>query len=100
MKRKQKINYDKNAHQLPELEVGDTVRIKPTNRLNKEWEQGQILKKLDFRSYLVKTQKNRTIRRNRRHLRKTIEKFEVKDDEDDHDYDWTPPPATNNNPNS
>jgi hypothetical protein len=69
---KQKYYYDRNAHDLPILEEGDTVRMKPFMLSQKEWQKGQVTKRLDERSYEVTTPSG-IYRRNRVHLKKTSE---------------------------
>ena len=69
---KQAKNYNKNAKDLPPLQQGDTVRIKPFVKNNKEWQQGTVSRRLDERSYEVITPTS-TLRRNRVYLRKTNE---------------------------
>ena len=69
---KQKHNYDKTAKDLPELQRGDTVRIKPLVKGQREWKKAVVTKCLGRRSYEVRTDRG-TYRRNRAHLRKTKE---------------------------
>ncbi|XP_030851255.1 uncharacterized protein K02A2.6-like [Strongylocentrotus purpuratus] len=65
---KQKERYDKHARDLPELNIGQTVRLQ--NMHNNRWSQSGIVKvKLPNRSYLVETEYGEIRRRNRRHLR-------------------------------
>ena len=63
--------YNRSATDLPILEEGDTVRIKPTKGEN-EWKKGVISKKINERSYEVTTSEN-TYRRNRVDLKRTTE---------------------------
>lgn len=61
-----KYYYDKNAKSLSELYVNQNVLI----RNGKKWERGVIVKKDGKpRSYWVKCQNNRMLRRNRAHLK-------------------------------
>ena len=62
-----KRSYDKGANKLPSLQVGDTVRIRPTKLGSSRWMQGQVTATLENRSYRVKSD-GREITRNRRHL--------------------------------
>ena len=66
-------NYNKTARDLPELQIGSTVRIEPPPGKS-SWKQGVIVDKADHtgRSYNVKTDKG-VYRRNRVHLRATNE---------------------------
>ena len=81
---KQKYYYDKHAHDLPVLEEGDTVRIKPVILGQKAWQKGQVTKRLDERSYEVTTPSG-IYRRNRMHLRKTEEPATEPDKLNTHD---------------
>lgn len=67
--KKQKAKYydDRTAKILPEIEVGQEVRVAPTER-NKPWKRATYVQKLSGRSYLVKTSKE-TVRRNRQSLK-------------------------------
>lgn len=60
-KRKAKYYHDRPAKILPEIEVGQEVRVAPTER-NKPWKSATCVQKLSDRSYLVKTSKE-TVRR-------------------------------------
>ena len=57
-----KKNYDKQSRDLPPLEAGDKVRIRP-NR-DKEWRKAEVLP----RSYLLEDEQGRIYRRNRRQI--------------------------------
>jgi len=65
--------YDRKAKDLPELEEGDTVRLKPFVKGEREWRSGTVARRLDERSYEVTTHEGTSYRRNRAHLRKTGE---------------------------
>ncbi len=66
----QKEQYDQRAHQLPELQPGDIVRV----RHNDQWLPGKVQSKHSApRSYLVETASGSVLRRNRRDLLKTKE---------------------------
>lgn len=58
--------YDRSAKVLPELEIGQEVRV--AGQRNKVWEAGTCVRKLSDRSYLVEVSGN-TLRRNRQPLR-------------------------------
>ena len=63
--KKQKAKYyqDRTARTLPEIEIGQEVRVAPQER-NQPWKSGTCVKKLSDRSYLVETS-SETLRRNR-----------------------------------
>jgi len=67
-----KVQYDKHAKQLSELQTGQTVRIQP-NGYRDQWKAARVIKKVGTRSYLVKTANGQVYRRNRKHLRCTTE---------------------------
>ena len=77
---KSKQGYDKTAKDLKPLDEGDTVRMKPYRLGDKKWQKGVICEKLDERSYRVDTGDG-VYRRNRVHLRKTVENFPSSYDE-------------------
>ena len=66
-KQKAKYYHDRTAKILPEVEVGQEVRVAPTER-NKPWKSATCVQKLSDCSYLVKTSKE-TVRRNRQSLK-------------------------------
>ncbi|VDI08219.1 Hypothetical predicted protein [Mytilus galloprovincialis] len=70
-KQKQHFYYNQGTKDLPMLKNGDTVRIQPSN-VNKEWKKGTIKQQVNIRSYEVDVGA-RTLRRNRRQLKHTIE---------------------------
>ena len=78
---KQKRYYDHGSNQLKPLKTTDTVRV----RGDGVWsEKAQILARVAPNSYLVELERGRRLRRNRRHLLKTQERFvPVHDDDDD-----------------
>ena len=49
VKKKQFRYYNANAHYLPELSEGDTVRMKPFVLGQKEWKKGVVVERLDER---------------------------------------------------
>ena len=61
-----KGSYDRSAKVLPELEIGQEVRI--AGQRSKSWEPGTCVQKLSDRSYLVEINGS-TLRRNREALR-------------------------------
>ena len=67
--KKQKAKYyqDRTARTLPEIEIGQEVRVVPQER-NQPWKSGTCVKKLSDRSYLVETS-SETLRRNRQSLK-------------------------------
>jgi len=58
--------YHRSAKVLPELEIGQEVRV--SGQRNKIWEAGTCVQKLSYRSYLVEVNGS-TLRRNREALR-------------------------------
>ena len=77
---------------MAKLKIGDVVRIKPQQKGRKEWNMGKITKVVDKRSYQILSNGSQ-IRRNRRDLIKTNEKFQ----ENNHDYEWVPNEANEQN---
>lgn len=72
-KRKYKVNYDKTARHLPDLDVGVGVMVRnPSNKLHlkPKWVPGHIVNKESSRSYTVKMGGNE-YRRNREFLKRT-----------------------------
>uniref|UniRef100_A0A8C7ZN50 Gypsy retrotransposon integrase-like protein 1 n=1 Tax=Oryzias sinensis TaxID=183150 RepID=A0A8C7ZN50_9TELE len=68
MQLKQKLHFDKRARPLPVLSPGDTVHM----QIRRGWEPAVIVhQREEPRSYTVRTPSGNTLRRNRRHLRKT-----------------------------
>ena len=67
--RKQAFYYNRGAKDLPPLDEGDRVRLKPTSV--GAWREGTVLKRLDERSYTI-DKSNGIIRRNRQQLRKIL----------------------------
>ena len=65
---KQAQYYNRGARDLPPLEEGDTVRMRPFRLGQKGWETATVIKRHDERSYEVETD-TRTYRRNRADLR-------------------------------
>ena len=69
---KQKVYFDRRTKPLAPLEEGDMVRIQPFTSNKKTWSHGEVLTRLDDRSYDIKAG-NQVIRRNRVHLKSTNE---------------------------
>ena len=67
--KKQKAKYHQycTARTLPEIKIGQEVRVAPQER-NQPWKSGTCVKKLSDRSYLVETS-SETLRRNRQSLK-------------------------------
>ena len=78
-----KERYDSKSKDLKELSPGTTVRIFNRSK-NGNWRQrGKIItKRSEPRSYDVLNDRGNTVRRNRRHLLPTKEKFDENDDTD------------------
>ena len=53
-RQKAKSCYDRSAHPLPQLEVGQEVRVAPLKK-RQIWQAGTLVEQLSDRSYLVKT---------------------------------------------
>ena len=69
-----KIAYDKKSRCLAPLQPSETVRVQ--DPITKVWTPGQVINQCSQpRSYNVQT-KNSTVRRNRCHIRKTVESFQ------------------------
>ena len=76
---KTKLNYDRNAKDLPKLNVNDSVRFQERDAWSRK---GKIVKLDDNpRSYHLITDKNTIIRRNRSQLLPTKEEVHVLPDE-------------------
>ena len=68
--------FNKGSKELPSLQEGETVRMKPKAHDHaKRWVKAQVEKQVDVRSYAVRTEDGRQYRRNRKHLRKSRETF-------------------------
>ena len=81
-KQKQADYYNQNAKDLKPLQLGDHVLIYDFQ--NKQWStKGMIVKRLPYRSYVVKLSNGRNLKRNRKHLKKTYQHVEPVDDDDD-----------------
>ena len=73
-KAKQTYYYNRGAKELSKLEPGVVVRIKP-DRDSKRWAKATVDEKVDIGSYQVRTEDGHTYRRNRMHLRLTLQPF-------------------------
>jgi transposase InsO family protein len=78
-KTKQAYYYNKGSKQLPALEVGDAVRMLP-EKGRKTGRKGKVQAIVSPRSYIVRADSGGNYRRNRRHLRKTLESDEKEAD--------------------
>ncbi|KAK3745481.1 hypothetical protein QZH41_007545 [Actinostola sp. cb2023] len=72
-KQQQSAHFNRNAKDLPTLDEGDTVRMKPFRLGDKRWKKATVTSRLDERSYVVETPEGDEYRRNRFHLKKTSE---------------------------
>ncbi|KAK3722271.1 hypothetical protein QZH41_005184 [Actinostola sp. cb2023] len=72
-KQQQSVHFNRNARDLPTLDEGDTVRMKPFRLGEKRWKKATVTSRLDERSYVVETPEGDEYRRNRFHLKKTSE---------------------------
>ena len=63
-----KATYDKRARPLPELQVGEPVRLQPVNP-KAPWEKGSCVAKVGPRSFLIETENGNLYRRNRKFIR-------------------------------
>ena len=75
-KQKQAHHYNKTAKPLKNLEIGETERIKQEHQ-NETWRKGTIVGKPKNRLYDVMTERGQTINRNKRHSRKSNERFNI-----------------------
>ena len=65
-----KRHYDQHTKPLPELDIGDSVKLQPL-RPKEPWSNGSCLGKVGPRSYLIRTEDGKLCRRNRKFLRTT-----------------------------
>ena len=77
-KERNKKQYDKHTISLPELAIGETVRLQP-DFPHQQWRIAKCLQKVGPRSYLVQTEEGRKYRRNCKYLRTTTEDFKEQD---------------------
>ena len=73
LQKRQAKYYNQNTKDLPPLETGDTVRMKPFRLGSDTWEKATVTERLDDRSYQVMTNDGAQYRRNHVHLRKSLE---------------------------
>ncbi|CAB4029512.1 PREDICTED: uncharacterized protein K02A2.6-like, partial [Paramuricea clavata] len=69
-RQKAKSNFDRNGKFLPDLDVGQEVRVR--GKRDKTWELGKCLEKLSDRSYMVQTNGEK-LRRNREEIRPCLD---------------------------
>ena len=62
-----KAAFDKHATPLPELQIGEPVRLQPTNP-KAPWEKGSCVAKVGLRSFLIETESGSLLRRNRKFI--------------------------------
>ena len=67
-----KLWYDRTAKALPELVIGQGVRMQPLT-MGGQWRRATVIKKVRERSYLTQTGEGQIYRRNRKYLRATNE---------------------------
>ena len=68
-----KFWYDKAAKSLPELQIGQGVRMQPVEN-NGQWRKATIIKKVvGEQSYLAQTEEGNVYRRNRKFMKATAE---------------------------
>lgn len=65
--------YNRAAKDLPKLEIGDIVRMKPIKNHECVWCKATVTQKMDDQSYVVEAPEGGTYHRNCYHLRKTGE---------------------------
>ena len=65
-------NHHCSAKELPPLSTGEIVRVKPADRSG-QWFKARVEQQVDVRSYEVRTEDGKIFRRNRRHLRNSME---------------------------
>ena len=71
-RQKAKIYYDRGAKTLPDLQIGQTVRMQPHQKDN-TWRKAVVVDKPGIRSYLLQTEEGHRYRRNRKSIRATSE---------------------------
>ena len=78
---KAKQHYDKTAKPLPELEIGENVKLQSVKTKPDQWINGSCVAKVGPRSYLIETDDGKLYRRNRKFIRKdTTAETALKDD--------------------
>ena len=73
-RKKQALQYNKTARDLPALTAGQTVRIQPLKKPKQPWEKAEVQYQVNHRSYQLLTENGNSLRRNRRHLKATQER--------------------------
>lgn len=63
--------YNRNTKELPQLQPGDKVHVQTDNK--SKWYKAKVQEQVDIRSYNIRTEDGRVYRRNRRHLRKSVQ---------------------------
>ena len=63
-----KATYDKTTRPLPELQIGETVRLQPVNP-KAPWEEGSCVANVGLCSYLIETDSGNLFRRNQKFTR-------------------------------
>ena len=92
-RRKSKHYYDKKAKNLPQLVIGQPVRVKTAPQSPRsKWTQGQVVGQESARSYRVQVG-DTTLRRNRIHVRDTLLSDQDKSKEDTVQKETAPPPT-------
>ncbi len=66
---KQAFYYNRGSKELPSLTSGTPVNVKLAP--NQTWQKGSIDDQVDVRSYTVRTEDGRVLRRNRKHIRQS-----------------------------
>ena len=87
-KQRQAYYYNQGAKELSSLKEGDIVRIEP-NKHEQAWKKGLVKQQINTSSYEVDIEE-KTFRRNRRHLHKTNEDIENKQEQfnaNTHEFD-------------
>ena len=72
-KKKQADAYNRHTKELSTLQPGQVVRVRAGDR----WVKSKVEEQVDIRSYKIQTENGRVYRRNRRHLRPTLEQFQT-----------------------
>ena len=67
-RQKSKLQFDKSAKLLPELNIGDPIRLQPQNP-KMPWSKGSCVAKVGPRSYLIESNDGAIYRRNRKFIR-------------------------------
>ena len=71
IQRRQARYYDRSATELPALQEGDSVMMKPFRLDDKSWKKAKVVERLDARPYEVEETDGTVYRRNRVHMKKT-----------------------------